>query len=325
MPRWVSYRVFWLQREQELTLHLPTEVTSGLVTRTVTPTSYATAVVVPTPAGFRPISDTMAPPGDDSEPVAEPEERGFARAVRDRRALYPQRVLCTKRATVTAATRTVTSPVSPALSQTAASCIAASCRLPYLPTQFPTITLAPATSLKTSTVLTTKVTTVYAGGVFVSSVSIYDYSPVTTLTTETVAATTTVTASTVVATPTTYAACGADNIFSGANGDNVQTWYNRDPLAPGLPFGRDYAAQPFGSIRTAEQCCGLCQRTATCAASAWNGVCYLLNMAAGQSCAKPFSAGFYLTASDDTPKFQLSNGPCGAMYNRGSVASFSGK
>lgn len=104
-----------------------------------------------------------------------------------------------------------------------------------------------------------------------------------------------------------YAACGAENIISSANGGRPITLVQ---AASGGNF------QSIGSSQTAYSCCVLCQSTTNCLASILSGTnCFGLirtTCAVGQ-----LATDSYRTGSGTA--FTMSNGACGMIANGGNL------
>lgn len=104
-----------------------------------------------------------------------------------------------------------------------------------------------------------------------------------------------------------YAACGADNIISTANGGKPITLVQ---AATGGNF------QSIGSSQTAYSCCVLCQSTTNCLASILSGTsCFGLirtTCAVGQLSSDKYYAG-------SGTAFTMSNGACGMIANGGNL------
>ncbi|KAH6970628.1 hypothetical protein BKA56DRAFT_661298 [Ilyonectria sp. MPI-CAGE-AT-0026] len=172
-----------------------------------------------------------------------------------------------------------------------------------------TTTLKAQTVTATTTLTETATTTEYPADVSTTVTETTSTTVTeTTENTETTTVTATSTIETVVPAATPYyAACGAENIISTANGGKPITLVQ---AAAGGSFN------VIGSSQTAYSCCVLCQNTANCLASILSGTsCFGLirtTCAVGQLASDNYRTG-------TGTAFTMSNGVCGMIANGGSL------
>ncbi|RFU73430.1 hypothetical protein TARUN_8839 [Trichoderma arundinaceum] len=178
-----------------------------------------------------------------------------------------------------------------------------------------TKTLAPSTSTKVVSVTTTSTSTVFPADV-TSTVTATTSTTSTSITdsSTTVVTTTSTTVTSQAPTVTIYLACSQENIASTANGGAFIS--NVGTSASKVVSG--------GNGGDALACCNACQATPFCQAtlsSTQEGFCFLLtNKNTPQQCNPgQFYGDSFLTNPNPSFRFTVSNGPCGAIQNAGSV------
>lgn len=106
--------------------------------------------------------------------------------------------------------------------------------------------------------------------------------------------------------PTSYAACAQDNIASFVDGNRIYSIAVTDP-DNGFSFGNNTV--------NAYSCCAQCVQAGTCGGSTWHpatGTCYFFP-AVGATCSPSSRSGTFLTQSDTSVGFEVSNSDCGEV------------
>lgn len=275
-----------------------TDTASTTVTETQTETSFITTTstpVIAAPSGFLNIRDTRNQINAKRE-IAHPHyvERGNKKPPKGGCLIdeYPQRVQCKKTVKVRE-TKTIVVPGRPSTA---------------------TVTPAPVTVTETST--TTSTSTVVPDNVSTTlSFSTTETATETTTTTITEEITATSTTIITVAAPTPfYEACGERNML----GPRTDEGHIYDTYNTGRYSGTIY---DYILTTSAYDCCVACMNKADCTAAMLIGTssCLLLHNAQRTCTSQTANPAFYLWSSQPYRTIVLSNGPCGYVYNGGSI------
>lgn len=278
-----------------------TTTQTDTLTETVTTTTTTTdTTVVPTPAGFLPISDTLAGyPQQKRRNVGHPH-------CKPKGSVYATTSAAAYLASSTKAEDCGVDPTGSTYAQSVAcsETITEQHTATATATSSMTITAAPVTSTTTETVTSTSTEVPHAETT--ETLTETTTATATATQTETLTQTETVTETASAPTQTSYAACQASNLLSSYNGMSIVNVYNNNNGNVGGGSIYDNASAP-----SAEACCALCFNTAGCSGTAWLAPsrCVLLRNAARTCDSQSSNPAVFITGNGGG--YTLSNSGCG--------------